>query len=174
MDKKAATQVDRTETQKQVLKVGGRWQEIVTILDGTGNVLSRVMSPLKVEFHLKDVLQVIVGASLLAIPVGFTEETWKLGENLPMKNVIWFLILSLLYIGLFVYYNFYRNRLKKHWLAFSKRIVFTYVFSFLVVALLMHIIQQTPWTTDWVLALKRVLIVTFPCALSGTIADTLK
>ncbi len=171
---KAHAHPETPETHKQVVKVGGRLQEIVTILDSTGTVLSRVMSPLKVEFHLKDVLQVIVGASLLAIPVGFTEETWNLGENLPMQNVMWFLILSLLYIGLFVYYNFYRNRLRNHWLSFVKRVLFTYLFSFLVVAIMMHIIQQTPWSTDWALALKRVLIVTFPCSLSGTIADTIK
>ncbi len=168
------TLIEQTETEKQVMKVSGKWQEIVTVLDATGNILSRVITPLKVEFHLKDVLQVIVGASLLAIPIGFTEETWRLGEQLPMANVIWFPILSFLFIGLFVYYNYYHKRLRNHWLSFIKRIFFTYFFSFVLVAILMHVIDKTPWATDWMLALKRVLIVTFPCALSGTIADTLK
>lgn len=163
-----------TKTQKEVIKVGGRWQEITTILDGAGNVLSSIMSPLKVEFHFKDLLQVVVGASLLAIPIGFTEETWNLGEQLPLENVLWFPFLSVLFIGLFVYYNFYQRRLKNHWLGFTKRVLFTYLFSFLVVAGLMTIINQAPWNTDWILALKRVLIVSFPCALSGTITDTIK
>ena len=52
------------------------------------------------EFHLKDLLQVIIGASILAIPVGFTEETWRLGENLPMINIIGLLLLSLLFVTL--------------------------------------------------------------------------
>jgi len=43
---------------------------------------------LHLEFQLKDVLQVMIGASILSIPVGFTEETWYLGETLPMANII--------------------------------------------------------------------------------------
>lgn len=167
-------QEENVEMKKHVVNVQGRWQEIVTIIDSTGQVLSKIASPLRIEFHLKDVLQIVVGASLLAIPVGFTEETWKLGQHLSFERVLWFPILSILFIALFVYYNSYQKRLHNHWLSFMKRVFFTYVFSFLIVALLMHVIDQTPWATDWGLALKRVFIVTFPCSLSGAITDTLK
>jgi len=163
-----------SEHKKQEIKVNGRWQEVVTIFDSAGEVLSQMVNPLKVEFQLKDVLQVIIGASLLAIPVGFTEETWHLGQQLPMANAIWFLILSLLFIGFFTYYNSYKSRMKNHWIEFFKRVIFTYLLSFAIVALLMTLIHQAPWDSDWVLALKRCLIVTFPCSLSGAVADTIK
>ena len=127
------------------------------------------------EFHPRDLLQVIVGASILAIPVGLTEETWRLGETLPFFNIIVFMLVSLLFISAFVYYNYYKiHGLKEHHTKFLKRVLLTYVFSFLVVALLLSLIQKTPWTTDWILALKRVVIVTFPASMSAAVADMIK
>jgi uncharacterized membrane protein len=127
-----------------------------------------------VEFHLKDVLQVIIGASILAIPVGFTEETWRLGEHLPLANVLGLLFLSLLFIGLFVYYNYHKSHLRENRNEFLKRVFFTYIISFVVVAMLLTLIQRAPWNTDWLLALKRTIIVTYPASMSGTIADVVK
>ena len=43
----------------------------------------------------KDILQIIAGASILAVPVGFTEETWMLGEILPKLNILLIFLLSL-------------------------------------------------------------------------------
>lgn len=126
------------------------------------------------EFHLKDALQVIIGASILAIPVGFTEETWKLGESLPLANVLGFMILSLSFISVFVYYNYYKNHLRKNWDEFTKRVLSTYVFSFLVVSLVLTLIQRTPWTIDFILAFKRVVIVTFPASMSAAVADMIR
>jgi len=127
------------------------------------------------EFNIKDVLQVMIGASILAIPVGFTEETWKLGESLPLLNVIGFLILSLLFIAIFVYYNYYyTEHLKKHWDEFIKRVFSTYIFSFIVVAIVLTLIQRTPWSTNWILAFKRIVLVTFPASMSAAVADMIK
>lgn len=169
-----AEHLNDPKTTKHVVKINGRWQEITTVYDSLGNILSKIVAPLKVEFHFKDVLQIIVGASLLAIPVGFTEETWNLGTSLSFGRTLWFFILSLLFIALFVYYNSYKGRIERYWFGFLKRVVFTYVFSFFVVAFLLFLIDKTPWTDDWLLSLKRVLIVTFPCSLSAAISDNLK
>ena len=53
--------------------------------------LYKLIHPLALEFHPKDILQVMIGAAILAIPVGFTEETWRFGEILPLSNVIGFI-----------------------------------------------------------------------------------
>jgi len=67
-----------------------------------------------VEFRPRDVMQIIIGSAILAVPVGFTEETWKLGESLPWLNVIALLVVSLIFISLFVYHNYYRNSPKEN------------------------------------------------------------
>ncbi len=43
-----------------------------------------------------------------------------------------------------------------------------------VVALLLTIIQKCPWGVDNLLAIKRVIIVSFPAAMSGTLSDMIR
>ena len=54
----------------------GYLHRIIPIVDKAGNVIQRLVKPLEVEFRLRDVLQTVVGASILAIPAAYTEETW--------------------------------------------------------------------------------------------------
>lgn len=162
------------KTKKEIVRIDGKLKEIVTVKDAEGKVLHKILKPLMVEFYPRDALQVITGAALLAIPVGFTEEVWNLGASLPLKNAIWFMIISVLFMGSFIYYNFYRNNLSQHKLEFTKRIVSTYILSFLVVTVLLGMIQLTPWMTDPILAFKRTTLVTFPSSLSAAIVDVVK
>jgi len=161
-------------TNKEVIRVNGRLHEVVQVKDTKGNLLHKIINPLRVEFKPKDVMQVILGATILAIPVGFTEETWKLAAELPFLNVLLFMLISLSFISSFVYYTAYRGRFKQHWKEFAKRVSATYLLSFAIVAVLLGLLQLTPWATNWTLAFKRVVLVSFPASLSGAIADTLK
>lgn len=155
-------------------RVGGYLHRVIPILDEAGNVISHALKPFMVEFHPRDVMQVIVGASILAVPVAFTEETWKLGQELPLLNVITLSSISFCFISLFVYFNLYRHNLKDHLFEYIKRVFFTYVLSLMVVGLLLTIIERCPWTTDPVIAIKRILIVAFPASMSAALSDVLK
>jgi uncharacterized membrane protein len=126
------------------------------------------------EFQPRDVMQLIVGAAILAVPVGFTEETWRLGDTLPIGNVFGLLAISLLFISLFVYYNYYRHHFKEQWDECIKRVISTYLVAFLVVGILLTIIQKAPWAMDWLLAVKRTIIVAFPSSMSAAVADMIK
>ena len=53
---------------------------MVPIADKKGKVLHHFIIPFMVELRFRDVMQIIVGASILAIPVAFTEEAWVLGN----------------------------------------------------------------------------------------------
>jgi len=161
-------------TKKEVVKVGENIREITTISDEKGNIVHRIVSPLMIEFNPKDVLQVIIGAAILSIPVGYTEETWNLGQTLPIMNVIGFLVLSLVFISTFVYYNYYVGRIKGNFDEFAKRVLSTYILSFFVVGILLTLIQRAPWTSDFMIAFKRTVIVTFPASMSAAVADTIK
>lgn len=132
-----------------------------------------IVTPLKVEFHPKDILQVIIGAAILAIPVGYTQETWDLGELLPLGNVFGFMALSLLFIAAFTYYNYHRHNIHVHFKNFLKRTLSTYVLSFIVVALLLTMIDKAHWITGFLTAFKTTVIVAFPASMSGAIADML-
>lgn len=163
------------ETKRKVVRIRGKLKEMVTVHDEKGKVLHKILSPLMVEFYPRDLIQVVIGATILAIPVAFTEETWNLGQKLPFSNVLILLFLSLLFISVFVYYNYYRQQnLKEYYDEFIKRVFSTYIAAFIVVAVLLTIIQKAPWGVDFVLAIKRVIIVTFPASMSAAIADIIK
>ena len=127
-----------------------------------------------VELKPRDIMQIIVGASVLAIPVGFTEETWNLGERLPLNNVLALAIISMVFVALFVYFNFYRFQLKGYIFEYIKRVFAIYVIALIVVGILLTLIEKCPWGTDNIVALKRMIIVAFPCSMSAAISDTLK
>lgn len=167
----AAAGVDPRGT---IHRIDGHLHRRIPILDASGAVVEHVLRPLMVEIHARDIAQIFVGASILAIPVGFTEETWNLGRSLPLANVAILAAISLAFIAFFVHLHFYRGFLGKYVSDYTKRVVATYLISLLVVGALLTVIQQCPWTTDWLLAVKRIVIVAFPASLSATVADSLK
>jgi hypothetical protein len=97
-----------------------------------------------------------------------------LGKELPLFNVLLLSALSLIFIGLFVYLNFYRFMLKGNVIEYCKRVCAIYFFSLVVVGALLTIIERCPWGIDNVLAIKRILIVAFPAAMSASLSDSLK
>jgi uncharacterized membrane protein len=162
------------KTKQEVIRVAGKLKEITTIHDKTGKIIHQMILPLMVEIYPRDIVQMVIGATLLAIPLAYTEETWKLGEQLPLINIVGIALLSIIFISTFIFYNYYRNHIQDHKIAFLKRVVFTYLIALLVVAAVLTLIQKAPWQIDNILAIKRIIIVAFPASLSATVVDVIK
>jgi len=158
----------------EIIRVGKYLNEVITVKDAAGNMLQKIVKPLMVEFRLRDVIQVVVGATLLAIPVTFTEEVWKLGENLASTRIALIGLLSITFIGLFVYYNYYRGHFQSHWIEYLKRVVSTYAISALVVGVILFLIDKAPLGPDWIITAKRIIIISFPASMSAAVADMIK
>ena len=157
----------------------GRYKGHVVLHDEDSGVTHHMIPHHMLPHHMltiypKDILQVIIGASILAIPVGLTQETWDLGTQLPLANVVALSLISILFTAAFIFYNYYKHRIHNHKWEFFSRVMMTYFLSLFVVSVLMTIIAQAPWTTDFTLAMKRVIIVTFPATMSAAVADVLK
>ncbi len=140
--------------------------------------MKKVINPINIDFNIHDLFQVIIGASILAVPVGFTQEVWSLGESLPLLNIFLLMIVTLFFISIFTYFHYHRQYINanpmNHLSKLTKRVLVTYIFSFIVVAILLEIIQVTAWSVDTLLAFKRVVIVALPSALGAVISDTIK
>lgn len=162
------------KTKKKLIRVDGALKEMVTIHDEDDNIVHKSVNHLMLEFHSRDLMQILVGASILAVPVAFTEETWNLGEILPLVNILSLAVLSMFFISVFVYYNSYTGRMKSHFFEFLKRVFSIYFFSLLVVSLLLTLIDRAPWSYDWLLALKRAILVSFPASMSAAVFDSIK
>ncbi len=155
-------------------RIGGYLHRVVPIANKSGEILSYALKPLMVEFKPRDIIQVAVGAAMLAVPVALSEEAWNLGERLPEFNTYLLATLSVIFISIFVYFNFYRFTFKGHVASFIKRVLGTYLISLVVSAIILTIIEKCPWGTDNLLAIKRIIIVTFPATMGGTLSDTIK
>ena len=162
------------EQKPTIKRIGGYLHKVIPIKDAAGNVLNYALKPFMVEFRPRDLLQIIVGATILAIPLAFTEETWVLGEKLPISNVLLLALISILFISFFVYFNYYRFNFTGHKIEYIKRVTSTYLCSLIVVGLILTIIQKCPWSTDIAVAMKRIIIVAFPASMSATISDIIK
>ncbi len=155
-------------------RINGILHRVTPLFDEAGQLVQWAVAPVMVEFRLRDLLQILVGSSLLAVPVAFTEETWNLGERLPLANVLGIAAISIAMIAAFVYYNFYRVGFRQHIFEYIKRVMAIYGLSLLVVACILTIILQCPWDTDPILALKRVILVGYPASMSAAVTDSIK
>jgi uncharacterized membrane protein len=162
-----------TEKSGYIQRVSGRLHRVQPIFNAAGKIIHYAVSPLRVELKRRDIMQIIAGSSILAIPVAFTEEVWTLGKDLPNLNVYLLGLVSLLFISAYVYFNFYKDLFHQYWIHFLKRVLAIYLISLVVVGVLLAIIRVAPWSDDFMLALKRTIIVGFPASMSAVISDAI-
>ncbi|MCA0933896.1 MULTISPECIES: DUF2391 family protein [Lutimonas] len=163
---------NESKYEKYVHRVDGQLYESFVIKDDDGKKIQQIDIPLKVELKIQDLLEILVGASILAVPVAFTEEVWNMGNDLGWFNIILLNFVSLIFMGSFMYFKGYRNRLEMYRNEYLKRLFSTFFLSVLIVAILLTIVGKCPWITDPDLALKRILIGSFPASMSATVTDS--
>jgi uncharacterized membrane protein len=156
-----------------IRRVGAILHKVYPIRDSAGKLIQYVAKPLKVELRRRDLAQILVGASILAIPVGFTQEVWTLGAELPLWNVVALALISVIFIALYVYFTFYRDLFQQYRFEYVKRVVAIYVLTLALVASLLTIIQVAPWGAEPAVAIKRVVIVAFPASMSAALSGSI-
>jgi uncharacterized membrane protein len=161
-------------SQPVVERIQGELHTVRSLLDQSGSIVYRVVTPLMVELRWRDVVQLIVGACVLGIPVAFTEEVWVLGEELPIVITIGVVLMSIIFLSLFAYFIFYQNHFRGHEFDYLKRVAAAYFITFSVSALLLTLFDKCPWGTEMLIAIKRAVLVTFPACFSATLVDSLK
>lgn len=140
--------------------------------------IKELIGAIPLEFELKDFMQIIIGASILAVPVGFTQEIWTLAETLPWINVIGISVLSMSFISFFVYYHYHKIHHMRgasgHWKHFFRRAIGTYLLSLLVVGIILSLVQINHFILDFTTAVRKTIMVALPASMSAMIADTIK
>jgi uncharacterized membrane protein len=162
-----------TDDQGKVRRINGELHHVTPVLDEDGKVVTHHVRRLHLELSTKDRVQICVGATILAIPTAFTEEVWNLGTDVSWLGTITLAIVSLGFIGLFIYFNSYKNHMKLYRTDFLNRLFSTYFFSLIVVGTLLMVVGKAPWFADFSLALKRTIIGTLPAAMSATVTDAI-
>ncbi len=125
----------------------------------------------KSSINSEDIIQVIIGASALTLPVAFSEESWKLSETLPFSNVIMLLFLSLLFIGLYSIQGIFQGKVKHRIYHFVLRVVIDYGVTLVVVFIILLALNRMPLFEEPIIALKRIILLSFPASMGGVIVD---
>lgn len=164
----------KSTVKSEIRRINGYLKEVVTLFDESGKQISHVINPIMVELKPRDIMQIMVGSFLIGSPLCFTEEVWVLSENLNVGKVETLALVSVATVTLFIYLNFYKNRLKSHFFEFVKRVLATYFISLFTVALILYLIDKLPWEDDPILSFKRTVIIGFPAVLGATLSDYIK
>ncbi|MBT8118553.1 MAG: DUF2391 family protein [Gammaproteobacteria bacterium] len=127
---------------------------------------------MNLSFNLEDASQVAIGAFALAVPVSFSEEAWKLGESLPLINLLLVFILSVVFLGLFAYQSVFQSNIKYRISVFLLRIVIAYLIAAVVVSLVLIALDKFPLFSEPMVALKRLIIIAMPASMGAIIVDS--
>ncbi len=130
------------------------------------------MNSISHHFNLEDASQVLVGAFALAVPISFSEEAWRLGESLPMTNLLMLLSLSVIFLSFFAYQSVFQSRIRHRVSIFIFRVFIAYSIAAVVVALVLLCLDKLPLLTDPLVAVKRVIVITMPASMGAIVVDS--
>ena len=127
---------------------------------------------MKLSFNIEDASQLIIGAFALAIPISFSEESWRLGETLPTVNLFLIFGISILFLSFFAYGSIFQGNIKNRILAFVIRIIITYLITIFVVSIVLFAIGKLPLFSDTAIAIKRIIVIAMPASIGGIVVDS--
>jgi len=127
---------------------------------------------MNLSFNLEDASQVAIGSFALAVPISFSEEAWKLGETLPLTNLLMLFVLSVVFLSFYTYESVFQADIKYRIPVFLIRIVIAYFIAALVVSLVLIALDKFPLLTEPAIALKRLIIITMPASMGAIIVDS--
>ena len=124
------------------------------------------------HFNLEDASQIAIGAFALAVPISFSEESWRLGETLPFINMVMLFILSVCFLSFYAYESVFQGNIKYRTVIFCLRVIIAYIVAGIVVSLVLLSIGKFPLLSEPLIALKRLIIITMPASMGAIIVDS--
>lgn len=163
----------RTDPNSRVHRVDGRLHVVHYLTDDEGKPIATVTGPLKVEFRLEDLGQLVAGSCVMALPVALTGEVWDLGGALSVGRTLLILAFSVCTLAGFIWGLFYGKRLAEYRGHFLRRVASAYLITFGVSFLLLFLFDKAP-LDDLRVALTRTVLVAFPASFAATAVDFMK
>ncbi|WP_299878421.1 DUF2391 family protein [uncultured Cocleimonas sp.] len=127
---------------------------------------------MNLSFNLEDASQVAIGSFALAVPISFSEEAWRIGEKLPLSNLLLVFVLSIAFLSFFAYGSVFQSNIKYRVPVFVIRIIIAYLIAAFVVALVLSSLDKFPLLTEPNIALRRLIVITMPASMGAIIVDS--
>lgn len=125
------------------------------------------------KLDFEDLSQIIIGSSVLSVPIAFTEEAWNLSRTLPIFNLVVIIVLTLCFISLYAFRGIYEGNIKGREFTYLLRVLIDYVVTISVVIIVLIALNKFPILSDTAIALKRVVIISFPASMGAIVVDSL-
>lgn len=124
------------------------------------------------KINFEDIVQICIGSAILAIPIAFTEEAWKMGSALPQFKVLLVFLTSILLNACFIYYGVYEGHIKGKIIRFLSRIIINYVLTMLTVVYISYLLDILTFSFNISSWISIVVLISFPASLSGAVIDS--
>lgn len=125
------------------------------------------------NIDFEDLSQVIIGSSVLSVPIAFTEEAWNLSKTIPMLNLGVIVLLTLSFIGIYAFKGIFQGHIKQRKTTFIKRVLIDYGVTLVVVIIVLFALNKFPISENPLIAIKRVIIIAFPASMGAIVVDSL-
>lgn len=123
-----------------------------------------------VTFRLRDVVEIALGACIMAFPTASTEEIWDLGAELSLSRALLFSAASIFFLAVLIYGMHGHDSNNK--VVFWQRVFATYGVTFLIGMALLFGIDRLDLLSDPLTGLKRAILVAFPASFAATAVDS--
>ncbi|QOP41342.1 DUF2391 family protein [Sulfurimonas marina] len=127
---------------------------------------------MNLSINSEDISQIAIGAFALAVPISFSEEAWRMGETLPVVNLLVVFLLSISFLGTYAYYSVFQGIVSKRYYIFILRIFIAYFIAALVVALVLFSLNKFPLIDEPLIAIKRLILITMPASMGAIVVDS--
>jgi uncharacterized membrane protein len=120
----------------------------------------------------EDIAQIVIGASVLAVPISFSEEAWVSAIDLPLPNLLLVFLLSLGFLALYAYQSLFQASVKNRRFVFVFRILLAYLLTAVVVGVVLLALDKLPLFSEPVIALKRIVLIAMPASMGAIVVDS--
>ncbi len=124
------------------------------------------------KLDLEDLSQLIIGASVLSVPIAFTEEAWNMSKSLPILNLVLVFILSISFLSIYSYFGIFQGIIKNRIWTYILRVLIGYTVTLVVVIIVLLALNKFPISTEPIIAIKRVIIISFPASMGAIVVDS--
>jgi len=124
----------------------------------------------KNKFNLEDFVQIVLGSTLLSLPLALTEEVFLLSQTIPVLKIILISLSALLINSLYIYYGVFEAKVKDRLLFLYRNIIniFITIATVLFIVYLFDLNNKFESLPSFV---SFVAILTFPAFFGGVVVD---
>ncbi|MFD0963779.1 DUF2391 family protein [Pseudofulvibacter geojedonensis] len=124
-------------------------------------------------FNKEDFAQIIIGSTVVSLPIAFTKEFWDLSFSLPIYNIVLMVVISLIFIMIYTAFIVFESPKVITFRIIIKRTILNYIITIIMASIVLITINKLSLFIDTLTSIKRILILSFPASIGSVMFDGL-